>query len=48
MKGKEFYNVAVYLRLSRDDGDVDGSKLETPSSHSIIIFFANYFFKKFL
>jgi len=21
MKGKEFYNTAVYLRLSRDDGD---------------------------
>ena len=21
MKGKEYYNTAVYLRLSRDDGD---------------------------
>lgn len=34
MKGKEFYNVAVYLRLSRDDGDMDGGKLETPYGYT--------------
>lgn len=32
MKAKEFYNVAVYLRLSRDD-ESDGST-EAPSGHT--------------
>lgn len=31
MKAKEFYNTAMYLRLSRDDEDIDGNKSETPS-----------------
>lgn len=31
MKAKEFYNAAIYLRLSRDDEDIDGNKSETPS-----------------
>ena len=33
MKAKEFYNAAVYLRLSRDD-DLDGSKAESNSISS--------------
>ena len=31
MKAKEFYNAAIYLRLSRDDEDIDGNKSETLS-----------------
>ena len=31
MKAKEFYNTGMYLRLSRDDEDIDGNKSETPS-----------------
>lgn len=34
MKAKEFYNVAIYLRLSRDDEDIDGSKAESNSISS--------------
>ena len=34
MKAKEFYNVAIYLRLSRDDEDIDGSKTESNSISS--------------
>lgn len=34
MKVKEFYNVAIYLRLSRDDEDIDGSKTESNSISS--------------
>ena len=40
MKAKEFYNVAIYLRLSRDDiatgsgADIDGSKTESNSIRS--------------
>ncbi len=30
MKAKEFYNTAIYLRLSRDD-NMDGSKAESNS-----------------
>ncbi len=39
MKAKEFYNAAIYLRLSRDDEDIDGNKSETFSSvfKSIVI-----------
>lgn len=33
MKAKDFYNVAVYLRLSRDDVS-DGGSIETPSGHT--------------
>ena len=32
MKAKEFYNVAIYLRLSRDD--MDGGKAESNSISS--------------
>lgn len=31
MKEKEFYHVAVYLRLSKDDGDIGSGKLESNS-----------------
>lgn len=34
MKAKEFYNAAIYLRLSRDDEDIDGSKSESNSISS--------------
>ncbi len=34
MKAKEFYNTAIYLRLSRDDEDIDGSKSESNSISS--------------
>lgn len=34
MKGKEFYNTAIYLRLSRDDEDIDGNKSESNSISS--------------
>lgn len=34
MKAKEFYNVAIYLRLSRDDEDIDGNKTESNSISS--------------
>ena len=34
MKAKEFYNAAIYLRLSRDDEDIDGSKAESNSISS--------------
>ena len=34
MKAKEFYNAAIYLRLSRDDEDIDGSKTESNSISS--------------
>ena len=34
MKAKEFYNVAIYLRLSRDDEDIDGNKAESNSISS--------------
>lgn len=34
MKAKEFYNVAIYLRLSRDDEDIDGNKVESNSISS--------------
>ncbi len=34
MKAEEFYNAAIYLRLSRDDGDIDGSKAESNSISS--------------
>lgn len=34
MKVKEFYNVAIYLRLSRDDEDIDGNKVESNSISS--------------
>lgn len=34
MKKKELYNVAVYLRLSRDDEDIDGDKEESNSISS--------------
>lgn len=34
MKVKEFYNTAIYLRLSRDDGDMDGRKSESNSISS--------------
>lgn len=34
MKAKEFYNVAIYLRLSRDDEDIDGNKSESNSISS--------------
>lgn len=34
MKAKEFYNTAIYLRLSRDDEDIDGSKAESNSISS--------------
>lgn len=34
MKKKELYNVAIYLRLSRDDEDLDGSKIESNSISS--------------
>ena len=34
MKQKELYNVAVYLRLSRDDEDIDGDKEESNSISS--------------
>ncbi|MDO4649563.1 MAG: recombinase family protein [Eubacteriales bacterium] len=34
MKAKQFYNVAIYLRLSRDDEDLDGGKLESNSISS--------------
>ncbi len=34
MKAKEFYNAAVYLRLSRDDEDIDGKKAESNSISS--------------
>lgn len=34
MKAKEYYNVAIYLRLSRDDGDTDGDKIESNSISS--------------
>ena len=40
MKAKEFYNVAIYLRLSRDDiatgggMDIDGNKAESNSISS--------------
>ena len=34
MKAKEYYNVAIYLRLSRDDGDMDGDKMESNSISS--------------
>ncbi len=34
MKAKKFYNVAIYLRLSRDDEDLDGGKLESNSISS--------------
>jgi DNA invertase Pin-like site-specific DNA recombinase len=34
MKRKELYNVAVYLRLSRDDEDMDGGKVESNSISS--------------
>ena len=34
MKAKEFYNVAIYLRLSRDDDDAGGSKAESNSISS--------------
>lgn len=34
MKAKELYNVAIYLRLSRDDEDIDGSKTESNSISS--------------
>lgn len=34
MKAKEFYNAAIYLRLSRDDEDIDGNKSESNSISS--------------
>lgn len=34
MKGKEFYNAAMYLRLSRDDEDMEGNKAESNSISS--------------
>lgn len=34
MKAKEFYNVAIYLRVSRDDEDIDRSKAESNSISS--------------
>jgi DNA invertase Pin-like site-specific DNA recombinase len=34
MKRKELYNVAIYLRLSRDDEDMDGGKVESNSISS--------------
>ncbi|MBS6195810.1 MAG: recombinase family protein [Clostridiales bacterium] len=34
MKAKEFYHAAMYLRLSRDDEDIDGSKAESNSISS--------------
>ena len=34
MKKKELYNVAIYLRLSRDDEDIDGEKEESNSISS--------------
>lgn len=34
MKAKEFYNAAIYLRLSRDDEDIDGNKAESNSISS--------------
>ena len=35
MKAKEFYNAAIYLRLSRDDEDIDGNKSETLSGKMV-------------
>ncbi len=34
MKGKAYYHAAIYLRLSRDDEDVDGRKQESNSIRS--------------
>lgn len=34
MKAREFYNVAIYLRLSRDDEDMNGNKVESNSISS--------------
>lgn len=34
MKANKFYNVAIYLRLSRDDEDIDGNKAESNSISS--------------
>lgn len=34
METVKYYNVAVYLRLSRDDGDINGIKVESNSISS--------------
>lgn len=34
MKQRDLYNVAIYLRLSRDDEDIDGEKEESNSISS--------------
>ena len=37
MKAKEFYNVAVYLRLSRDDGEAGKAESNSITSQRDII-----------
>ena len=37
MKEKEFYNVAMYLRLSRDDGDMEKAESDSITSQRDMI-----------